>query len=80
MKPNAAISQASIPGFSQEQSHSIRGLMTAFQIAMDQAFDQRFGPIQQPNPTPPLTSHARQKLPPLMLQELTRLSSHGCPF
>ena len=45
--------QALIPGFSYEQSISIRGLMTAFQIAMDQAFDRHFGPVQQPNPTTP---------------------------
>ena len=58
LKPN----QAPIPGFSHEQSISIRGLMTAFQIALDQSFDQHFGPLQQsvqqlnPSPlTPPPT-------------------------
>ena len=48
-KPN----QAPIPGFSHQQSVSIRGLMTAFQIALDQSFDQHFGPVQQPSPSPP---------------------------
>ena len=52
-KPNAAVNQAPIPGFSQEQSISIRGLMTAFQIALDNVLDQHFGPLQQSNPTPP---------------------------
>ena len=27
--------------------------MTGFQIAFNEAFDQRFGPLQQPNPSPP---------------------------
>ena len=45
MLPNAAIAGLnipSIPGFSQEQNISLHGLMTAFQIAMDRAFDQSF--------------------------------------
>ena len=54
-KPHAAISQAPIPGFSQEQSASICGLMTAIQFAMDQSFDQHFGPVQHSPPTPPPT-------------------------
>ena len=72
--PNAAIAGLnipSIPGFSQEQNIGLRNLMTAFQIAMNRAFDQAFErhfgplqqPIQQPNPTPslPLTSAAKKK-------------------
>lgn len=58
MLPNAAVAGLhilSIPGLSAEQ---VSGLMTAFKIAMDQAFDRRFGPLQQPlqqpNPSPPI--------------------------
>ena len=53
--PSAAHNCLQIPGFSQEQSVGIRGFMTAFQIAMNQSFDQHFGSVQQPNPTPPPT-------------------------
>ena len=51
--PNAAIAGLnipSIPGLSVEQ---VSVIMTAVQIAMDQAFDRHFGPLQQPNPTSP---------------------------
>ena len=37
--------------------------MTAFQIALDNAFDQHFGPLQQPNPIllTPLTKKKRNQ-------------------
>ena len=56
-KPNAAISQAPLPGFSAEQTSSIYQLFQAI-------FDQRVGPlqqpVQQPNPTQS-TSSAKKK-------------------
>ena len=69
MPPNAAaagLSIPSIPSFSQEQNIGIRDLMTAIQIAMDQAFDQayerNFSPLEQPNPTPPSTQQQSNSL------------------
>ena len=55
MLPNTAIAGLnipSIPGLSVEQ---VTAIMTAVQIAMDQSFDQHFGPVQHSPPTPPPT-------------------------